>query len=203
MVLIKRGLKRGLAISTLFVLVAFAASLAEAGYALSPQDLVGSKTYAQTLDSWNNNSWNDLVDSSFSSGLAAVRWYTTEGQCSGTKCEQQLHSGTNALSVSESKFYGVTDEFGNVLLSHSMGTNEDRYLALHKFSEKLRVPEINNLQCWMYYVNGKGNYTSSKDLCASKDSASDASIRILGAYGLACAKQKAGIWNKYNYCYDY
>ncbi|MDO8508214.1 MAG: hypothetical protein Q7S27_00855 [Nanoarchaeota archaeon] len=179
-------------------------------YPLSINDLCGTdQTCMQVLDRWNTASWNDLVDEDFSfkGDIAAVRWYKTEGQCTGEKCENQLHNGNgkcSELSVSGDKFCGVTDEFGNVLLSHSMGSNREKYDKLHRFSEKLRHPAINNLQCWMYYVNGKGDYENYKTLCASSDSASDASIRILGAYSIACAKQRAGIWNsEIDYCEDY
>ena len=167
-------------------------------------------SYAQVIDKWNDNTWSDVVDSSFAtnSNLAAVRWYNTEGQCSGDHCQDQLHNGNGAcndLSVADSKFCGVTDEFSNVLLNHAMGSNQTRYDELHRFAEKLRRPEINNLQCWKYYVTGDKNYNDYNDLCVSKDSASDASIRILGAYGIACAKQMSGEWKvkDIDYCKDY
>lgn len=180
-------------------------------YPLSPTESAPNGiSYSQILEDWNDATWTDTVDESIdpSGKIAAVRWYKTEGQCTGEKCEQQLHNGNGActdLDVSDSKFCGVTDEFSNVLLNHAMGSDRARYDKLHRFSEKLRHPEINNLQCWRYYVTGDKSYNGYSDLCASKDSASDASIRILGAYALACAKQRSGAWPvaDIDYCADY
>ncbi len=181
-------------------------------YPLNPESLCGStQSCAQVLERWNEASWADLVDEDFNTGslnLAAVRWYTTEFPCSGTKCNDQLHSGGGScpvLSVGNSQFCGVTDELGNVLLSLSMGSDQARYDKLHNFTELLRHPSANHLQCWKYYVNGKKTYDDYTDLCAVSDSASDASIRILGSYGIACAKQRSGLWsvNGTDYCADY
>lgn len=181
-------------------------------YPLSPESPCGStQSCAQVLERWNGASWTDLVDEGFNTGslnLAAVRWYTTEFPCSGTKCNDQLHSGGGScpvLSVTNSQFCGVTDELGNVLLSLSMGSNQAKYDKLHSFTELLRHPSVNYLQCWKYYVNGRKVYDDYTDLCVTSDSASDASIRILGAYGIACAKQRSGLWsvNGMDYCADY
>lgn len=196
----------------MFLPLAFAFLLADTRYPLSPNDLCGAaKTCQQVIDAWNDATWNDVVDDDIQSSgtsLAAVRWYSTEGECTGTKCENQLRviADDKPNDVETHRFGGVTDEFGNVLLSHAMGSDQTRYHKLRNFSELLRVPEINNLQCWKYHVNGKQAYTQPSQLCYLNDSASDASIRILGAYGIACAKQRAGIWATTgfaNYCDDY
>lgn len=181
-------------------------------YPLSPESLCGStQSCTQVLERWNGASWTDLVDEGFNTGslnLAAVRWYATEFPCSGTKCNDQLHSGGGScpvLSVANSQFCGVTDELGNVLLSFSMGADQAKYDKLHNFTELLRHPSANSLQCWKYYVNGSKVYDDYTDLCVTSDSASDASIRILGAYGIACAKQRSGLWpvDGTDYCADY
>jgi hypothetical protein len=182
-----------------------------ADYAIQMSGIANNgKTYSQIFEEWNDATWEDIVDDSFSNqgNLAAVRWYNTEGQCTGDKCQDQLHNGNgafNELDIANKKFGGVTDEFSNVLLNFAMGLNKDRYDKLHRFSEKLRLPNANNLQCWKYYVTGKKDYNNYNDVCVSSDSASDASIRILGAYAISCAKQKAGIWSSsdINYCADY
>ena len=189
-----------------------AAAEARVFYPLSPgSDCGGGQTCAQVLERWNNASWADLVDEGFNTGsqnLAAVRWYTTEFPCTGFKCNDQLHSGDGScpvLSVTNSQFCGVTDELGNVLLNLAMGANRNRYEKLHNFTKLLRHPSANNLQCWKFYVNGQKPYNSYTDLCVTSDSASDASIRILGAYGIACAKQRNGLWpaGSVDYCADY
>jgi hypothetical protein len=176
-------------------------------YPILPSDSYKSKTYIELIEEWNNQTWEDTVSDSFSNGLAAVRWYESEGECSGLKCENQLHNGNGAcpeLDIESNKFCGVTDEFSNVLLNYAMGLNLQNYEKLHRFSEKLRSPEINNLQCWQYYVSGNKDYQDYNDLCVKSDSASDASIRILGAYAISCAKQKAGIWkSEIDFCADY
>ncbi len=178
-------------------------------YPLSPSDNCGStQTCGQLLNEWNSAAWTDTVDADIdnSGKLAAVRWYTTEGTCTGEKCQDQLHNGNgkcSTLNVAGHSFCGVTDEFGNVLVSHAMGSDEAKYMKLHAFAEKLRVPSLNNLQCWKYYVNGKKDYADYTQLCVETDSASDASLRILGAYGIACAKQRAGLWTSIDYCKDY
>ncbi len=182
-------------------------------YPLSPSGPCGSQsTCAQVLEQWNQESRADLVDDHFNSGsqaLAAVRWYTTEGQCTGTSlCDDQLNNGDGAcpvLSSAASKFCGVTDELSNVLLSHAMGADQQAYQKLHNFTELLRHPLANGLQCWKYYVHGVDLYDSYQKLCVVSDSASDASLRILHAYAIACAKQTVKIWNNsgVDYCADY
>ena len=181
-------------------------------YPLSPaSDCGGGQACSQVLERWNNASWIDLVDEGFNTGslgLASVRWYTTEFPCTGVKCNDQLRSGDGScpvLSVANSQFCGVTDELGNVLLSLAMGANQSRYEKLHNFTELLRHPAANNLQCWKFYVNGRKVYDDYTDVCVVSDSASDASIRILGAYGIACAKQRSGLWpvGSTDYCVDY
>ena len=195
-----------------FVLAGLLPVAAQA-YPLSPGSLCGTtNTCQQVVDAWNAASRADLVDDAFNTGplpLAAVRWYTTEGQCTGTPlCDDQLNNGGGSCSVLDtatSFFCGVTDELSNVLLSHAMGTGQPEYEKLHNFTELLRHPGINNLQCWKYYVQGVGLYDSYADLCQATDSASDASVRILLAYSIACAKQQAGIWTAgaVDYCADY
>lgn len=182
-------------------------------YPLSPTSLCGSvQTCLDVLEQWNQASRADLVDENFNTGplsLAAVRWYKTEGQCTGSPlCDDQLNDGDGAcpiLSSTASKFCGVTDELSNVLLSHAMGANQDEYQKLHNFTELLRHPSANGLQCWKYYVHGVDLYDSYQKLCVTSDSASDASLRILHAYAIACAKQTARIWknNGVDYCADY
>jgi hypothetical protein len=189
-----------------------AAAAGRTSYPLSPaSDCGGGQTCAQVLERWNDASWADLVDEGFNTGslnLATVRWYTTEFPCTGLKCNDQLNSGGGScpvLSVANSQFCGVTDELGNVLLSLAMGSNQGRYEKLHHFTELLRHPAANNLQCWKFYVNGRKAYDDYTKLCVVSDSASDASIRILGAYGIACAKQRSGLWplGSTDYCADY
>jgi len=188
-----------------------------AEYPLSPDELCGAtRTCQEVLDSWNDATWSDLVDESFDSSLqiAAVRWYRTEGECScptalsDCKCEDQLHDGDGScpvLDIETHKFCGVTDELSNVLLSLAMGSNEAKYAKLHRFSELLRDEDTNGLQCWKWYVPGTGVYDEDEDLCVVDGSASDASLRILHAYALACAKQEKGLWTtqNVNYCADY
>lgn len=189
-------------------------------YPLTPQSLCGSnQTCAEVLDRWNMASWNDLVDDTFDTGghaYAAVRWYKTEGECTGTLCDDQLHDGKDdpdnpmsvdrcpTLDVTTHHFCGVTDELSNVLLSFAMGSNQVRYEKLRNFTEALREPALDDLQCWKYYVNGSGSYDHTT-LCVLHDSAADASVRILGAYGIACGKQRGGIWatGAIDYCADY
>jgi hypothetical protein len=178
-----------------------------------------TQTCDAVLERWNQASWSDLVDDGFNSGpqaLAAVRWYSTEGACTpGAGCKDQLRScgGAEVPDPATSHFCGVTDELGNVLLSHAMGPDQGRYEELHRFTELLRLPftgdpqnpGANGLQCWKYRVDGAGLYDQAGDLCIEDDSASDASLRILGAYGIACAKQRAGIWEvtDVDFCADY
>ena len=163
----------------------------------------------QVLNAWNDATWQAVVDDQIhpNGTLATVRWYTTEGECDGTKCESQLRPiGTRTLDVETHHFGGVTDEFGNVLLSHALGDDEPRFRKLRNFSELLRLSSINDLQCWKFYVDGQQSYSSASQLCVELDSASDASIRILGAYGVACAKQRGGVWPSAgvpDYCADY
>lgn len=191
-----------------------AASNSPANYPLQPSSPCGSsgKTCQQIVDEWNQASWNDLVDETFDSStlpVATVRWYVGED-------EYTLRSDSDCPDVDqdEHQFCGVTDEFSNVLLSHALGSvnQQANYEKLHNFSELLRNPASNQLQCWKYHVDGIANYADSPDgvpphekLCVLDDSASDASIRILGAYGIACAKQQAGFWqqNSVDYCVDY
>ena len=190
-------------------------SVSQVGYPLSPDGPCGTLgTCQEVIDIWNDASWADLVDADFHTGseqLAAVRWYTSEGQGScpdgEVPCDALLHSGNGAcdsLSTGTSYFCGVTDELSNVLLSHAMGSAQQRFEPLRNFTERLRRADLNGLQCWRYYVQGEGNYDSPDSLCVSNDSASDASLRILGAYGIACAKQRAGLWSSgSDYCADY
>ena len=209
-----RGLRRlawpsALALSLFCGLLAMPAG----GYPLAPASLCGSTdTCQQVLDAWNAASRADLVDDAFNTGplpLAAVRWYTTEGQCTGSPlCDDQLHNGDGSCLVLDSAtsfFCGVTDELSNVLVSHAMGSSQADYEKLHNFTELLRHPAINGLQCWKYYVDGVHLYDGYEDLCEVSDSASDASLRILLAYSIACAKQEVGIWTAgaVDYCADY
>lgn len=186
-----------------------------AAYPLRPDSLCGgSRTCGAVIDSWNAASRAALVDSSFNSGsqpLSAVRWYTTEGQCTGSAlCDDQLQSGDGACPVLDTAthhFCGVTDELSNVLLSHALGSDEIAYRNLRNFTELLRDPDRNNLQCWKYYVHGADLYDDVADLCVAVpgDSAADASLRILHAYALACAKHESGLWvsGGVDYCADY
>ncbi len=178
-------------------------------YPLSPNEDCGNgKSCAAVIEEWNDATWDDTVDDNFATNqeIAAVRWYNTEGSCTGEKCQDQLHQGNKQFerNVAAHKFYGVTDEFSNVLLNHAMGGDLGKYEELHRFAEMLRHPNSNNLQCWMYYVGGQKSYSSYQDVCVASDSASDASVRILGAYAIACAKQQAGIWKSdIDFCADY
>jgi len=173
------------------------------------------------MDRWNSASWNDLVDDSFNTGpqaLAAVRWYSTENgfndstfpfdhPCPDSLCAGLLNAcgGSSPPDPYTHRFCGVTDELGNVLLSHAMGSDKVRYEKLHRFTELLRTDAANGLQCWKYRIDGSASYAQASDVCITNDSASDASIRILGAYGIACAKQRAGIWTvgDVDFCSDY
>jgi len=154
------------------------------------------------LDEWNDAAWSDLVDESFNTAnaMAAVRWYDGEWT-------YVLKSDGHTVNQSNSQFVGVTDELSMVMLSAAMGSRADRFKLLRNFAELLRVPALNNLQCWKYYINGDAAYTSSSQVCILNDSASDASLRILGAYGIACAKQRSGEWptsaGDPDYCADY
>ena len=119
----------------------------------------GGKTCQQVIDEWNQASWADIVTDTFDSSnpnVAAVRWYASEW-------DYVLKSDDDCLNVDQSnnKFCGVTDEFSNVLLSHSMGSQAEQtaYEKLHNFSELLRHPDSNGLQCWKYYINGNDAYT--------------------------------------------
>ncbi len=201
-------------------LLLFTANAGAKPYPLTPQSLCGStQTCAAVLDRWNTASWNDLVDDTFDTGghaYAAVRWYKTEGTCTGTLCNDQLHDGKDdpndpmtvnrcpTLDATTHHFCGVTDELSNVLLSFAMGSDQAKYEKLRNFVEALRDPVLDDLQCWKYYVNGSGSYDHTT-LCVLHDSAADASIRILGAYGIACAKQRGGTWTTgaTDYCADY
>jgi hypothetical protein len=189
-----------------------AAGTAQASYPLTPDSLCGSSRTCRTVvNQWNDASWSALVDDSFQTGapaLAAVRHYTTEGSCTGTLCSGEAATlPGKTIDLPNSRFVGVTDEFSNVLLNHSIGSDEDRFEKLRNFAEMLRLPSINNnLQCWKYYVDGDQAYSSGSQLCVEQDSASDASLRILGAYGIACARQRSGNWartGRPDYCADY
>ncbi|SRR6266545_845613 len=184
-------------------------------YPLSPASFCGAtQTCSAVVDRWDSASWNDLVDDSFNTGpqaLAAVRWYSTENgfnenPCPDALCAGLLNScgGTSPPDPYTHHFCGVTDELGNVLLSHAMGSDKVRYEKLHRFTELLRISSANDLQCWKYRIDGAGQYTQGSP-CIESDSASDASLRILGAYGIACAKQRAGIWtvDDVDFCADY
>jgi hypothetical protein len=214
-------------VGTLMSLVALCPGepLAAKPYPLTPQSLCGAtQTCAAVLDRWNNASWRDLVDEDFDTGshnLAAVRWYNTEGACSGSHCNQQLHNGLDdpnnpnsvnrcpVLNTDNHQFCGVTDELSNVLLSLAMGSDRVHYEKLRNFTELLRDHAVHDLQCWKYYVNTQKDYNSYSDLCVfadvDADSAADASLRILGAYAIACAKQRSGLWagGSADYCADY
>ena len=173
-------------------------------YPMTPADLCGSsQTCAAVVDRWNDAGWASLVDESFHSGalpMGMVRWYSSEGSYT-LKSDPACPNPNAALH----KSCGVTDEFSNVLLNFAMGSNQARYQRLHRFSELLRHPSSNNLQCWKFKIDGVQNYTSYSQVCVEADSAADASARILGAYGIACAKQRAGTWpnNGTDYCADY
>lgn len=185
-------------------------------YPLAPNDFCGAgRTCREILRAWNAASWDALVDDEFHIGsprMAAVRKYDTEGNCSGFKCADQLTRFGNLPSNPEQhQFYGVTDELGNVLLSHAIGEDQERFTPLRNFVEFLRDPRANNLPCWQYHINGRKAYTSNLEVCIQEpgktppvDTASDGSLRILGAYGIACAKQRAGIWSGGpDFCADY
>ena len=198
---------------TLLVLL-FALALpatAQPLYPLQPDGSCGSAhTCREVIDAWNAASWDALVDDTIQASgtpLAAVRWYSTEGTCTGTLCNGQLHTIDGKTSnAATHQFPGVTDELSNVLLNHSLGSDQARYEKLRNFMELLRHPDINNLQCWKYHVNGQQTYTSPAQVCVEIDSAADASLRILGAYGIACAKQRSGAWaasGHPDYCTDY
>lgn len=218
---VSRWRKRRLNLFAVALALALSAAKARAKpYPLAPQSLCGStQTCAAVLDRWNTATWNDLVDDTFDNGghaYAAVRWYKTEGQCTGTLCNDQLHDGKDdpddpmtvdrcpTLDATTHHFCGVTDELSNVLLSFAMGSDQGRYEKLRNFAEALREPVLDDLQCWKYYVNGSGSYDHTT-LCVLHDSAADASVRILGAYGIACAKQRGGTWTTgaTDYCADY
>ncbi|HVT18535.1 MAG TPA: hypothetical protein VHQ90_20445 [Thermoanaerobaculia bacterium] len=206
--------KRGPLAAAACLVVAAATAAGAKPYPMSAGSLCGAaQTCAQVIDRWNTASWNALVDDQINTlmpKLAAVRWYTTEGTCTGTLCNDQLNNGGGscpALNTANSQFCGVTDELSNVLLSYSMGSDQGRYEELRNFTELLRHPAANGLQCWKFYVNGRKAYASYADVCVSSDSAADASLRILGAYGIACAKQYGKVWSLAqggpNYCDDY
>jgi hypothetical protein len=199
-----------------FFILAFVSTSAFAGYPLQPSSVCGAGfTCADVLARWNAASWDALVDDQVQAGgattLATVRKYDTEGACTGYKCDDQLtRFDTRAVDAAQHRFFGVTDELSNVLLSHALGDNQPRFTALRNFVELLRDPRINNLQCWRYYVAGQQTYTGPQDVCVADgdnppvDSAADASLRILGAYGIACAKQRAGVWTGGpDFCADY
>lgn len=198
-----------LAVWTVLSAAAFAAQ-----YPLDPSSLCGAtRTCQAVLDAWNDSLWADVVDESFHIGLgtlAAVRWYSTEFPCTpmGTLCEDQLQNcGTQPFDpdVVEHRFCGVTDELSNVLLAVAMGSQESRFRKLRNFVELLRDPAINGLQCWKYRIGGAGDYGTPGATCVEHDSASDASLRILHAYAIACARQQAGDWTPSgaDYCGDY
>lgn len=180
-------------------------------YPKTPSSLCGStKNCSIILEDMNNQSWNQIVDNDFATngGLAAERWYTTEGTCTGTLCQDQLHNGDGSCttrSIAGNQFCQVTDQLGILLINFAMGQNQTRYEQLHNMTELLRHPSAGNLQCWKSYINGNGVYNDYTDVCVSDDSASDASLAILKAYGIACAKQRAGVWvnGSRNYCSDY
>jgi hypothetical protein len=189
-----------------------AGRLQAADFPLTPDGLCGNtRTCQAVMDAWNNASWADLVDDDFNTGttsLATVRWYDGEtDECTGTLCNGQLHQRNGyTSSVTAHRFLGVTDEFGNVLLAHSMGSDQQRFEKLRNFAELIRLPDRNQLQCWKYFIDGRQNYASSASVCIEFDSASDASLRILGAYGVGCAKQRSGAWATAgfsSYCEDY
>jgi hypothetical protein len=198
------------------LLLAFAAAgLRAADYPLTPDGLCGgSRTCRAVMDAWNAATWADLVDDDFGTGsvpLATVRWYDGEGdgveRCTEPLCNDELHQRQGYTSDAFAhRFPGVTDEFGNVLLSHSMGSDQQRFQKLRNFAELLRMPDRNDLQCWKFFIDGRKNYASFSDVCTELDSAADASLRILGAYGVACAKQRSGEWATAgfsSYCEDY
>lgn len=173
------------------------------------------------IDAWNAAAWADLVDEHIGTpSLAAVRWYNTEGNCTignsptGARpgCDDQLNgyliNNTQVCpnnSSANSQFCGVTDELSNVLLSHAIGSNRDRFERLRNFTELLRKDTIDDLHCWLFRVHGDATYDGPDDLCLVDDSATDADLRILHAYALACAKQRLGIWTPVSgdFCADY
>ncbi len=96
-------------------------------YPLAPDDLCGnSQTCVEVLSRWNEASWVDLVDDGFHLGpesLAAVRWYTTEGACTGVLCNDQLQDGggsCSTLDAANSQFCGVT--YGIACAKQTAGT---------------------------------------------------------------------------------
>lgn len=185
-------------------------------YPLTPGSTCGDGYECWHLvNMWNEAMVDSLVDDVFDTvgdRLGAVRWYATEGACTGILCADQLKSEGHVVDPLTHRFVGVTDELSNVLLALSLGSDREAFDRVRNFAEVLRMPSHdggqpnrNGLQCWMYYVNGRGDYDSFDDVCIVDDSASDASLRILGGYGIACGKQEAGIWSSssVDYCQDY
>jgi hypothetical protein len=190
--------------------LAVSAHASERVYPLSPASLCGAtRTCQEVIDAWNDATWRAVVDENISPAgdLAAVRWYKTEGTCDEALCNDQLHTLPNRTSnAATHHFVGVTDEQSNVLLTASFGTSQARFQKLRNFTELLRSDDINGLQCWQFYIDGRQTYDSPADVCVEHDSASDASLRMLGAYAVGCAKQRAGIWSTSgysDYCADY
>lgn len=185
-------------------------------YPLTPVSTCGNG-YAcwQLIDLWNKAMFDALVDDTFDTAgprLGAVRWYGTESPCTGVLCADQLKTEGHVVDPLNHRFVGVTDELSNVLLALAIGSDREAFERVRNFAELLRMPSAdggshpnrNGLQCWMYFIDGSRDYESFDDVCIVHDSASDASLRILGAYGIACAKKQAGIWHSsVDYCQDY
>ena len=194
-----------------FVLIAavIAAESFAQSYPLTPSSPCGADGYAcwQIVDLWNKAMTDDIVDETFDTAgpaLAAVRWYTTEFPCTGVLCSVEMHTDGGPGDPLAHRFTGVTDELSNALIARALGSDREAFERMRNFTELLRLPHRNDLQCWMYYIDGPSDYDSYDDVCIRDDSASDASLRILGAYGIACGKQQAGLWpSTVDYCADY
>jgi hypothetical protein len=171
-------------------------------YPLAPGDVCGSGMNCDAvIDLWNTATWTDVVadDLEAQGNLATVRKYLAENNK-----VLSPPPGCPLSTQDDDNFCSVTDEHSNVLLNHAMGSDQVHYNKLHRFSELLRDDTINDLQCWAFKVEEGGAFSTEDDVCIANDSAADASLRILGAYGIACAKQRSGNWiGGPDYCTDY
>lgn len=175
-------------------------NIANNSFPVSPSAVFNGKTVLQWIQLKADALWNDTVVCGFNTGtpMCAVAWYGNSLSNADSNlhgCQGTLPGGATCLKDRANKrFPFVSDEGGNVLLIHAIATNQTRFELLLNFTNITVLSAANNLQCWAGYINGTQLYTNSSGVCSTSDSASDASLRILWALDIACAKQRAGVW---------
>ena len=162
-------------------------------------DCGGGTTCQAWVNQMADDLWTDTVTCGFNTvqPMCVSRWYINEQSNAVSNyhnCYNSPPNGASCTLAAPSNVPFVTDEGGNTVLIMALQSNQTRFELVRNFTNFIRMPTKNNLQCWTGYINGVQAYNTYADLCSVSDSASDASVRILGAYSIACAKQRSGEW---------